>query len=204
MGAEPMPLDPRVRRTRRALEEAVLALAEEREFSSITVRDITARAEINRVTFYLHYKDKEDVCARALDTLFDELTAEDRAIAEAGLTISPEFDSAGYIAQLRHVQERPELYRRLLSESGSMGFASRLRAYYERNFLLVWTNMGLTANEGSAPVELRAALAGSVGVAGLIWWLESGRSIDAEKIAAWSWTFARPYFFEDVTIPESK
>jgi AcrR family transcriptional regulator len=51
-------LDPRVRRTRQLLEGAFLELIEEKSLQSITVRDITDRATINRTTFYAHFEDK--------------------------------------------------------------------------------------------------------------------------------------------------
>src|SRR5829696_41747 len=82
-------IDPRIRRTRRQLQEAVLALAANRDFGAITVREITTRADVNRATFYLHYRDKDDLVAQTLDALFDEFTAEDRAFADAHGRVSP-------------------------------------------------------------------------------------------------------------------
>lgn len=51
-------LDPRVKRTRQLLEQAFTQLIHEKEFPSISVQDITERAEINRATFYAHFPDK--------------------------------------------------------------------------------------------------------------------------------------------------
>jgi AcrR family transcriptional regulator len=51
-------VDPRVKRTRKLLQQAFAELLSEREFHSITVNDITERAEVNRATFYLHFDDK--------------------------------------------------------------------------------------------------------------------------------------------------
>lgn len=51
-------VDPRVKRTRRLLQQAFVALIAEQEFEDITVQDIVARAEVNRATFYLHFEDK--------------------------------------------------------------------------------------------------------------------------------------------------
>ena len=51
-------IDPRVKRTRRLIENTFTELLEEKGFSAITVQDITAHAEINRATFYAHYPDK--------------------------------------------------------------------------------------------------------------------------------------------------
>src|SRR5215217_5062984 len=141
--ADETTLDPRIRRTRRMLREAVLDLAAEHDFAEITVRDITARADVNRATFYLHYRNKEDLVAQALEALFAEFTAEDRAFVAAHPTLAAATVPPGIVAQFRHVGERAELFRRLLGGTGSSAFAARLRAYHERQFLRVWRDMGL-------------------------------------------------------------
>jgi len=51
-------LDPRIRRTRGLLQDALKRLLEEREFDKITIQDITEAATLNRATFYAHYPDK--------------------------------------------------------------------------------------------------------------------------------------------------
>jgi AcrR family transcriptional regulator len=55
--------DPRVRRTRKLLQDALLALLAEKSFDAITVQDIADRSTINRATFYAHYVDKYDLFA---------------------------------------------------------------------------------------------------------------------------------------------
>jgi AcrR family transcriptional regulator len=56
-------LDPRVRRTRRLLEEAMRSLLSERQYEEISVGDIAERATVNRATFYAHFLDKRDLAA---------------------------------------------------------------------------------------------------------------------------------------------
>jgi AcrR family transcriptional regulator len=51
-------LDPRVKRTRALIQQSFSELLAEKEFQSITVQNITQRAEINRATFYAHFPDK--------------------------------------------------------------------------------------------------------------------------------------------------
>ncbi len=50
--------DPRVRRTRQLLHEALRKLLREKDFDQILVQDITDTATLNRATFYDHYTDK--------------------------------------------------------------------------------------------------------------------------------------------------
>lgn len=54
-------VDPRIKRTRKLLNQAFLELLNEKGFQSITIQDITDRAEVNRATFYAHYEDKYDL-----------------------------------------------------------------------------------------------------------------------------------------------
>jgi AcrR family transcriptional regulator len=54
-------LDPRAKRTLKLLQNAMVELLREKEFSQITVQDVTERAEVNRATFYDHFDDKYDL-----------------------------------------------------------------------------------------------------------------------------------------------
>src|SRR5438105_4906531 len=55
------PNDPRVKRTRQLLKQALSDLLAEKSFQDITVQDIADRATLNRVTFYAHFEDKYDL-----------------------------------------------------------------------------------------------------------------------------------------------
>jgi AcrR family transcriptional regulator len=50
--------DPRVRRTRQLLLQALEELLTEKRFRHLTIQDIAERAGLNRVTFYGHFPDK--------------------------------------------------------------------------------------------------------------------------------------------------
>jgi len=56
-------IDPRVKRTRKLLEDALRSLLCERPFSEISVSDITEKATVNRATFYAHFEDKGHLAA---------------------------------------------------------------------------------------------------------------------------------------------
>ncbi len=60
-------LSPRAARTRRRLMDAALAEFEEQGFASTTVDDIVQRCGVARGTFYLYFKNRQDIfvaCAR--------------------------------------------------------------------------------------------------------------------------------------------
>lgn len=65
-------IDPRVKRTRQALQHALMELMTEKSFPAITVQDIAERADVNRVTFYAHFQDKQALLEHALREVFRE------------------------------------------------------------------------------------------------------------------------------------
>lgn len=48
-------------RTVLRMDEALIALLEEKDFQYITVREICRKAGVNRFTFYLHYETISDL-----------------------------------------------------------------------------------------------------------------------------------------------
>ena len=186
------------------LHEAILALAEEVDFDAITVRDITARADVNRATFYQHYRDKDDLMARALDGLFEEVTAEDRVFVAEHPIVEPGTVPPPLIALFRHLEERRALYRRLFGEGegATSSFASRLQLFEEAQFRRVWEDMGLVETPGSPPMELRARVATSIVRGVIVWWLcpaqpEGGEPVSIETVAGWLWDLLSPLWFVD-------
>jgi AcrR family transcriptional regulator len=66
-------LDPRVRRTRQLLQEALRKLLDQKRFDDITVQDITEAATLNRATFYAHYPDKFALLGELIRVTFLQL-----------------------------------------------------------------------------------------------------------------------------------
>jgi len=71
-------LDPRIRRTRQLLQQALEKLLEKKELDQISVGDITEAATVNRATFYDHYADKFALLECLVGSRFQELLAERR------------------------------------------------------------------------------------------------------------------------------
>lgn len=65
-------LDPRSKRTRQLLVQALMELLAEKDFHSITVQDITSRATVNRATFYAHFVDKYELINYSLREAFQQ------------------------------------------------------------------------------------------------------------------------------------
>src|SRR5580765_5151767 len=69
-------LDPRIRRTRQLMQQALEKLLEKKEFDEISVQDIADGATINRATFYDHYADKFSLLECMVGSRFHDLLAE--------------------------------------------------------------------------------------------------------------------------------
>jgi AcrR family transcriptional regulator len=54
-------VDRRVRRTRQALHKALISLALEKKYDSITVQEVLDRADVGRSTFYTHFQNMDEV-----------------------------------------------------------------------------------------------------------------------------------------------
>ena len=68
-------LDPRVRRTRKMLQDALAQLLKEKEFDKISIGDIAEASTLNRATFYDHYPDKFALLESLVATQFEDLIA---------------------------------------------------------------------------------------------------------------------------------
>ena len=67
--------DRRVRKTRRALQDALSELIGEKELHSITINELTERADIHRATFYAHYNDIYDLYRRMEDSILSDIAS---------------------------------------------------------------------------------------------------------------------------------
>src|SRR6266481_3778622 len=68
--------DLRARRTRKWLQAALIELMKEKAFADIQITELTARAEVSRAAFYLHFRSKEELLLSHVDVIFDEFHAE--------------------------------------------------------------------------------------------------------------------------------
>lgn len=67
--------DRRVRKTKKALKEALVELMFEKDLRSITVRELTDKADVHRATFYSHYVDVYDLYEQIENAAVEELSS---------------------------------------------------------------------------------------------------------------------------------
>lgn len=178
-------LDRRVRRTRRQLCEAMLALLVERSYESITVQEITERADLNRATFYHHFTHKDELLAAALEDRFDELIA---SFGELPTGKALWEDRTSELLTFRHVAEHADLYKVLLGDRGMGQVIHRIINYIARfteHKFLTSQSAHITT---TIPQPLIAQhVAGSL-FALLSWWVTHNLPYTPEEMAEMSHT----------------
>lgn len=104
--------DLRVRKTKNAIRNTLKEMVYEMDYDQITVKELTARAQINRKTFYLHYQDLDDLLYELQEEIADTFIKKDVSYSrmkDIGDLVRLYFESAEHM---------PLLYERLLC-SGS-------------------------------------------------------------------------------------
>jgi AcrR family transcriptional regulator len=121
------PSDRRVSRTRRQLREALMALILKKGYDAVTIEDITSFADLGRTTFYLHYKDKEELLIESIDAISDELKAQIGITAGEADDFKPLGPLAAIELVFRHAGENALLYRVILSGGAAQKALDRLQ-----------------------------------------------------------------------------
>jgi AcrR family transcriptional regulator len=93
--------DARVKRTRDALGDALIALMQEKPFETITVQDVLDRAHVSRSTFYTHYSDKDDLLMSDAEEFFEALSM---ALSTRGEKSDRVFPAREFFAHLAEAQ----------------------------------------------------------------------------------------------------
>ena len=115
--------DKRVRRSKKLLRQALTRLMQQKAFACITVTDVVREADLNRGTFYAHYRDVSDL--RELISDFRALLGEARLVS--GASLKPVLVRAADL-----VEERRETIMVLLHEGGGRaGFGGKLTRLIE-------------------------------------------------------------------------
>lgn len=176
--------DCRVRRTHRRLRDALIELILEQGYDTITIQAIADRADVSRATFYLHYKDKDELLANSLEEMFDELVASLEGPLFSGDPQRQPPPTPPAVLAFRHVAEYSSLYKALLLGDRGVAYVIYREIDYVARIAQQQIEMLYpTSAPPPVPVEIAAQhVAGSL--FGLIlWWLEHGMPYSAEAMA---------------------
>ncbi len=169
-------IDRRVQRTQKSLRDALIELILEKHYDTISVQDIIERANVGRSTFYLHFRDKEDLFRGDWQRMLEYFIGQ----------ITPENLQAGRIFPIRelfeHLKDFHHLYRALVKS----GKIDRLFGYgqkYLAQRIEIRINSVLNLHEQTTiPIPIMANYLASEIFAQLKWWLDNDMPYPPERM----------------------
>lgn len=161
-------LDHRVRRTHERLGMALLELILEKPIDQITVQEVLDRASVGRSTFYLHFRDTDDLLLSQLETFLEIQSTSLSVRKEKSNRVVP-------VAELfAHIGQQNRLYRALANSGRLNEFFDLAQGYFARGIEQRLVESGRLAEPLPRELNARAsALAGSL-LSLLRWWLDRG------------------------------
>lgn len=188
--------DRRIQRTRQALRTALLELIGEKGYDSISVEEITERANVGRATFYLHYKDKEDLLLEQFSEmanekvqLISEIPFSDwlprqentrRSRKKEDMPLPP------LLMVFQHIYDNSEFYYLLLKSGNSSRIVERIRNISTESIVkFVETKMKTDPIPllFEVPIELFASFFSGALLSSVSWWLEEDMRHSPEQVA---------------------
>ncbi len=164
--------------------DALVVLALEKRYDTITIRDITERANISYSTFFRHFHEKDDLLSELLLSVVDELVQlvnhnPDKSKETEGLLI------------FQHVAANQAFFRVLFSSQGTNLVLQDLQAKIAANLLQTF----VFAPNSAVPPEI-VANHFVVGVVALLrWWLEHDLPYTVEEMSViYSQLIAAPLY----------
>lgn len=182
----PKKTDRRIIRTNRIIRDTLTELMKEKGFEGITVNELTAKADINRGTFYLHYRDKQDL----LEQSEDEIITGINKILSASQKLSPEeilyYNSHDepfpFIVKLfEYISDNSSFIKTLLGPKGDPSFQVKLKEVLRKTLLK--KSHQLKKEAMMAPPDYLIAYVSSAYLGLIQQWLESGMKESPRNIS---------------------
>ena len=164
----PAKVDPRVRRTRRMLREALVSLILEKDYASISIKEITQRADVAYITFYRHFESLDQLLMQVLDEGLSELMGRIETLAKQSETSA--LETEGRLI-FEYIEQKADLFRILLKSQS----VTRVRKKVVRNIAAIFQNSCLPlARSGNqvATAIMSNHIATSL-LALIEWWIEN-------------------------------
>jgi len=164
--------DRRKERTRQLLRDALLELIPEKGYEAITLQDITDSANVARPTFYLHFKDKQDLLFSSLREIYDDL-AQRQHISCDPLELLGEEPKEGSDSDFQHVADNMDFYQTMLTDKGSMAFMLMVLEYLNTVMSNEMTRkLSEDDNTARVPVDFISSFIAGAEIGVVNWWLK--------------------------------
>ncbi len=181
---EPLPTRHERRRlhTRKLLIQATLQLILEKGYNAISIQDITERADLGRGTFYLHFKDKDEI----IWTMFQDLLRELEQEAHKQINRrTPQAEFYGLLNIFHHAEKNRDFYRVMLGSRGSAMLTARVQDLLVKMILDDIRHAPESPDINfNLPEEFEAQMLTGIISRLLYWWLETPNEYSAEQMAA--------------------
>lgn len=168
--------DARIRRTRMQLGTALLNLIVEKPINEVTVQEVLDRSGVGRSTFYLHYRDIDDLLLSQLEMFCEAMSTALSNQKDRTHRVAP-------VAELfAHIGNKNPLYR-VLSDSGHLkDFYELAEGHFARGIERRLIESGRGKDVPPRELAARAtALSGSM-LALLRWWLDRGEKESPQEM----------------------
>lgn len=175
--SSPAKVDPRVRRTRRALRDALVSLILKKEYSSISIKEITERAEVAYITFYRHYETLDQLLMEVLDEGLAELLARIETLAKRSDT--SDLETEGRLI-FEYIGQNADLFR-ILFKSQSV---TRVRKKVVRDVAVIFQRacMPLARLGNSVTINITSNHIATSLLSLIEWWLDNGMNPPPAKM----------------------
>ena len=158
------------------LRDVLMSLIIEKGYEHVSIKDITERAGIDRTTFYLHFRDKDDLFQKSQKGIVDELME---------LRMHAQGPFPGITIVFEHMAANRDLYLAIFRTESAASSKETLQDYVVQSMTPILQTLlqkhGI--NEDEADIEpIAYYLAGSL--RGLSrWWLEYGMAKSSAQIS---------------------
>lgn len=174
------------RKTKQLIQKSFMEILEKKSFEAITIGDITKTAQINRGTFYLHFKDKYDLLDQIEQQLFSDLGSHiDDLQSHYSSTHTFEKEQEDLAATLfGFIEMHSPKLRIFLSDHGRAGFHIRFRdAFSEKVRLNLEKNESFNASL-KVPMEYFLSFITSAFLGLIEQWIQNGLDKTPQEMTA--------------------
>ncbi|WP_053217249.1 TetR/AcrR family transcriptional regulator [Virgibacillus senegalensis] len=119
-------IDKRIKRTKKALQNALIILMQNQDFKAITNTDIVGLADYNRGTFYKHYKFKEELLEEIIEEVIADLIESYRQPYQHTDSFTFNSLTASAVKIFEHVYAHANFYQLIIQSNALPGFHKRI------------------------------------------------------------------------------
>ena len=175
--------DPRILRTRQYLRDALIALIKEKSFDSVQVKEITQRAKLNRATFYLHYRDKNDLLVKSMQEILEQLEQDVGSSPVVEGQVTPDLIVKPLISVFDHIARHADFYYVMLCEMGVPSAINEIQHYIEQVALRWMTKLQPDQTRVVVETEMVIKFVSTAYIGVVKWWLNNDMPHSSEHMA---------------------